>query len=174
MKTHKDDQEQYELMEFCNRFLKPKTILELGCGEGRLRPIFERQRYCGIDIRHHPLVDAIMDIRNPAIGEKFDLVFSCTALMHIEKIDLKAIANLSQKFVVFIETRRKLKRAFKHDYQQLEEDGFNLSIRINLKTRNSPLTLWMFERRTSNENPKQDPLRNHRPEETLHRLHQAK
>ena len=90
---HADDYEQEQIIKGFAPLLLPDlnmNVLDIGCGYQRFRDVFigEAANYIGIDKNPqlHPSPDLLWDVRVnriPFSDEYFDLVFTCTVLMHI-------------------------------------------------------------------------------------------
>lgn len=151
----KDDPEQRRLFKHYAQLLRPRTVLEIGSGYGRLAKLFESTEYVGVDrsrghLRKHKYQNRIL-MRAPflAFKIKFDLVYSCTALMLNKQADdiIREMARLSKRHVIFLETRKNLHWAYKYPYEEiLFEEGYSLEEKINLRSNQSPLTLWRFKK----------------------------
>ena len=156
----KNDIEQKRFFKYYAELLKPRTVLEVGSGYGRLAKLFENTFYVGIDknrahLRKEKYQNRVL-MRAPYLGFniKFDLTYSCTALMLNENADdvIREMARLSRKHVIFLETRKELHWAFKHPYEKiLSEKGFGLEEKINLRSNQSHLTLWRFKKMKKHE-----------------------
>ena len=155
IQKQKDNREQHRLLRNFNRLFKPKTILEVGSGYGRFAGKWkDALLYVGIDqnqkhLKHHGYPNRIL-MQAPHFGfyKRFDLVYSCTALM-LNKDAKKTIlemGKLSRKYVLFLESRRDLGWAFKHPYEKFLEPEFSLEEKINLRKGKSYLSLWIFKR----------------------------
>lgn len=89
-----DAKEEY-ILEHELDALKAKSVIDIGCGNGRLAPILSKnKKYLGIDIskslidaakKAHPKLEfKVADIRNIAsLNTEFDVAFSYTSLLHI-------------------------------------------------------------------------------------------
>lgn len=96
------------------KVLQPKSVLELGCGSGRLFPLYLKEgiaKIVGIDLSHemvkqaekkYPSVQVYQgDIANYVLDEKFDLVvISNSLLKHIEAPETRLkVLNNAKKFL---------------------------------------------------------------------------
>jgi len=85
--------------------------------------------------------------RLPFMPRPFDLVFSCTVLMHQESISemLREMVRASQRWLILLEARKKLPFAYLHEYEK-DTTRFGLICREIYKLKKSPLSLWLFEK----------------------------
>lgn len=100
------------------RSLKPKNIIDIGCGTGRWVDMLPEVTYTGVDFSQklidkakekHPdkefICDSIEDFTNK-VNEKYDLAFSFASLLHIRPEDMESVAEKLKKIAhraVFIE-----------------------------------------------------------------------
>lgn len=140
---HLDDKEQEEIIKGLSVLLEPERVLEVGCGFRRFKPYFKH--YTGIDKKEGIYADSL-----PFTSGEFDLVFSCTVLMHNEKIKLilQEMARTSSKWITLIEPYRKIKQCFLHEFII---KGFSLVLNLRLMTKRSPLALWIFKKGGNND-----------------------
>jgi cyclopropane fatty-acyl-phospholipid synthase-like methyltransferase len=119
------------------------TVLEVGCGFGRIARLLHGQ-YTGIDLSPTMLASNPADLRTAALIEtsledyrpdgRFDLVIAVEVLMHVPPADLpKAIRKLdrlSSRYIVTVDWTTPLPRKktaahnFLHDYSALEQGPF--------------------------------------------------
>jgi len=144
VKTYMKNQEEHVI-----KFLRKnnwKNILELGCGNGRLTKQIAMlpnwKKFVAVDLSENLLEIAkeetkdfsieyhCMNINDFPTSEKFDLVFSCEVIQHINPshvIDsLKKILSLSNNKVILVETYDDTKIGtskdeyfFIHDYEEI-------------------------------------------------------
>lgn len=80
-----------------------KTILDIGCGEGRFRPLFGDMQYTGIDISPLSIAEAQakypndtwkeMDIVVDKPMDTFDVIFTWVTLQHIPPGHIASVAS---------------------------------------------------------------------------------
>jgi len=130
--TQIDDEEQRQLIEEYSKFLNPTNTLEVGTGYGRMSQYFSD--YIGLDKNKKHIIKSTGD-RILAIGDylpfpdrSFDLIFTCTALMLNKNGEtiINEIIRCSNRFVLFIELKKDTKWAYRHQYEILEKEGFEL------------------------------------------------
>ncbi len=114
--SQKDSQEEYIIKNEIEKS-GAKTVLDLGCGNGRWADILSENRdYIGIDIskklivyakKAHPdLKFEVGDVRTLDMTKKYDLIFCYTTLLHLTPDEFKpAMERLSQiaKKLIIIE-----------------------------------------------------------------------
>lgn len=117
--------------------LKPKSILDVGCGNGNWAKIIKEEfpniDYLGVDISEKMVKIArrncpdmkfqIGDIRNLKLNKKFDLIFSFTSILHIPSEDMeRTIRSLSEisKKILMIEPVKEAERG--NGYRQIPEE----------------------------------------------------
>ena len=148
--------------------IQPKSVLEVGCGYGRMtkliRSVSSVERYLALDLSAERIQEARRDVPNveyrerdfgdAAISEKFDLVFACQVLMHIEPPQIanfiRAMKRCSKMYVLNLDyyahtwtQRHSLKNftltqlhsgVFNHNYFKLYADEWLTHVtRIPLK-----------------------------------------
>jgi len=117
------DKNQYWLLEKVEA-LRPKTVLEIGCGFGRnLKFLLEHLSYpvamVGFDISESMIRKAKRNLNNrvllgcadinalPFCEESYDLVFTHATLMHVSEQDIKnaihQIIRVTKRYLVIIE-----------------------------------------------------------------------
>jgi len=126
--------------------LNCESILEVGCGSGRLTKIISKlpniRRYLAMDISPDLISKAQEEVKNTNIdfqcvdllefqtNEKFDLVFSTEVIQHIEPNNVKNIisklVSFSKHKVIFVESYDSLDTKpskdayfFRHNYQDI-------------------------------------------------------
>lgn len=157
---HIDDKEQEELIKEYVTYLKPKSVLEVGCGKGRLAKYFEGVEYVGIDKKEEYLPKESLpgqefkimkgsDLKFP--DKLFDMSFTCTVLMHNENGEdlIKEMIRVTNRFVLFIEAKRGFLYVRRHDYERICNDaGFELWDFRTLRTSDRfRLALWFYRRK---------------------------
>ena len=119
--------------------LKPKSIIDIGCGNGVWVDVIKEQlpdvNYLGVDIssklikhakRRNPIVDfKVMDIRNIdfKLTEKYDVAFMYTCMLHVPAIEMENVVNNLKKIakkVLFIEP---IKAGKVQGFRMLSEDA---------------------------------------------------
>lgn len=125
---HRDSKEEYIINKELDDLLKgienPK-VLDLGCGDGRWTDLLSQvnRGYLGVDISQELIGYAkekfpkqefkVLDMRNidqELAGQKFDVIFSYTSLLHIPPAELKdTIEKLKKvgKYLLCIEPTKK-------------------------------------------------------------------
>lgn len=142
--SHDDDDEQFEIVKAIAELLRPESVLEIGCGYRRFRPLFEN--YIGVDKNPDVKPDMIKDVSKLNMENMvFDMTLSCTCMMHINDVSetLKEISRITKRYVLLIESVKWIGKAKPHKY---EFDGFRKVFELGLITRGSPLRVWLFER----------------------------
>jgi len=152
-----DDHLQKKVICKLENILNPRSVLEVGCGIGRLKKCFEYSDYIGLDnnrealkiIPRWGLNKVLASGKKLPLVRAFDLVFTCTVLMHQERISefLKEMVRVTDKWLVILEAYKKLPFAYLHDYEK-SLGRFNLLLREvhYLDRKKSPLALWLFEK----------------------------
>lgn len=147
-----------------------ENILEIGCGTGRLTKLISElpliKKYLAIDISPDLISVAQKEIHNPNIvfqcvdilefqtQEKFDLVFSCEVIQHIEpsKIDsvISKLTSFSKQKLIFVESYdpdqigySKDDYFFIHDYKKI---FLRLDLNFNIKKIPLPLSLKFMDK----------------------------
>jgi SAM-dependent methyltransferase len=133
------------------RKLQPKSILEIGCGWGRLtKPIAESlnpEKYIAIDFSHERLEIAKEKLKNtnvvlmyydvtkglPFLDDSFDLVCTFGCLMHIppkhiEKV-VSEIKRVTRKHIIHSEDLEKIPH-YKYGYDFAEKYGKDKNFKI--------------------------------------------
>ncbi len=134
--------EKEDIKEFFNE-IKPKTILDIGCGNGRWISIlkewgFDLKGYMGTDIsgklieiaqkRFPDLMPSQFFMEKaenlPIPKKKYDLIFSYTVMEHVKEEDIKNLAKRLKKigkFLLLVEPINFESRYYcrNHDYKKL-------------------------------------------------------
>lgn len=101
------------------KLLKPKTVIDLGCGTGRWGDLLPVDNYTGLDFskelitlakKDHPDKNFIVsDIKNYVPEKKYDIAFSFASLLHIKPEEMegyaKALSKIAKK-AVFVEPQQ--------------------------------------------------------------------
>lgn len=111
-----------------------KSVIDIGCGNGRWFPYFEGKEYFGIDIserlidlaRQHYPDGNFMPIKLESLepkGDKYDLAFIYTTLQHVRPEDFAIAADVvkqSSKYSLLIESPTGWDNTygFNHDYSK--------------------------------------------------------
>jgi SAM-dependent methyltransferase len=126
------DKVDYKLIEVLSSF-SPGSAFEFGCGSGKNLKLLKEKSHkdldtCGLDISvvnvmqaHFNGVDSVIrgDERHFP-GRKFDVVFTCSVLDHIEDIHnvIGNLQNMANKAIVLAETNSfDTDFYYKHDYE---------------------------------------------------------
>lgn len=125
-----------------------RTVLDVGCGDGRFIPAFEGLDYVGIDIstanarkargRYPDRKVLTVDILNYDPNQYFDLVFSCVTLQHVwpELIDEVAQKLIHMgKSLLLIESHGvdNSNHCFSHDYEAMFHPYLTLDLDANTR-----------------------------------------
>lgn len=120
-KYHQDNDRKGTFMDVIKKHvetLKPKSILEIGCGIGNNLMIFEDfTNVVGIDISEYAIEIAknrfpkfrfyVSDATKIPLNETFDLVFTCAVLEHIKPNDvehaMQELLRVSNHYILNIE-----------------------------------------------------------------------
>jgi SAM-dependent methyltransferase len=87
-----------EIFRVIQKMVQNKTLVEFGCGYGRLQPLFF-DSYVGVDICRAAVEKGIADGRNVRLIEPddpipiADVCLCYTVLLHVEVDDLKSVIN---------------------------------------------------------------------------------
>jgi len=126
--------------------MKPKSIIDVGCGNGNWAKIFEKELgvdYLGVDISSKMIKHAkkrcpklnfkTLDIRDLGkFSQKFDVAFMYTCMLHVPEEDMQKVADNLRKIakrVVFVEpTKVGQASGYRHisETDQKEIEGGNL------------------------------------------------
>lgn len=155
------NQESYILKSLNKQIFE--NVLEVGCGTGRLTKLVSElssaKKYLAIDISEDLISVAKNELDNPNLSfqcvnllefqtqEKFDLVFSCEVLQHI---DPDQINNIISKLISF--SKHKLIFVESYDHEQIgysKDDYFFMhdykkifsTLNLNFKMKKIPLPL---------------------------------
>ncbi len=119
---------------------RPGSVIEFGCGTGKhLKALHKVPKKFGIDLSLHNMIHANVknDLQYIALGDEdlltrifnFDVVFTCSVLDHIEKIDdiIKEMKRIANKAVFLAETNDTPSEFYyPHDYDSygFKKTGF--------------------------------------------------
>jgi SAM-dependent methyltransferase len=149
--------------------LKPRSLVDIGCGRGELFPLFKKiPRVVGVDfslnmleyaqrrVERHGLGIELkyLDITEERLAEKFDVALTRTVLMHIHPDDIEAaarnVAKMSDCLLLFEYWEPKQIRVtaphnWLHDYVGLFTDlGYRLE--DSYARSDMPQVLFTFKR----------------------------
>jgi len=138
----------------CLKGLKFKTVLEYGCGFGKISKLlidnFDIDKYVGFDISSGQIKNAknknlknatfhhsqILDFE---VDHKYDLVFGTGVLMHVpEKLIIPSFEKLysfSSKYLMNMDSHyevlphRLARHCFNHDYVKIYTDNLGLDVK---------------------------------------------
>ena len=136
--------QEKELLNYL-RGLKFESVLEIGCGYGRITKMllenFEIKEYFAIDISDDLISEAkklcknfavkflVGDIRKLNLERKYGLVIGCEVLMHVPPEDIentmRILVSYSQKHIINIDwhqktnPRLKARHNFIHNYESI-------------------------------------------------------
>jgi SAM-dependent methyltransferase len=120
-KTARNFDAQERLLPEVITALKPESVLEVGCGYGRMTALISRlpsvKVYDAVDFSLHNIEDARMSLKNVRFtagdfmdihfDRRYDLVFACEVLMHVPPAQignfLRKMRDLSQAYVVSLD-----------------------------------------------------------------------
>ena len=149
--------------------LKPRSLVEVGCGRGELFPLYGKiPRVVGLDFSENMLEYAKLrverhglsvelrhlDITRESIAEKFDVALTRTVLMHIRPEDIgKAALNvslMSDRLLLFeywepIQTKPLASHNWLHDYVEVFT-GLGYRLSDSYSRSDMPQVLFVFER----------------------------
>lgn len=152
---HKDEVEQKVALSLFSRFMRPKAVLDVGCGYGWKRICFPTDTYyIALDCNLSHLRKARVENRVLAEGKalpfrdgSFDLAYTCTVLMlgrnrRVKEI-VREMERVSRKHTLYLESRLNLTYGHRHNYKALS--SFRLKSQCEFP-KTSPLKLWVFEK----------------------------
>lgn len=80
--------QQVEFIEIINTILDTRTVrtvLDVGCGDYRLRKLFDGYIYVGVDLENGFDITGEWDFKSRGLYEMYDLVFTSVVLMGFEQ-----------------------------------------------------------------------------------------
>lgn len=148
--------------------LKPSSLLDLGCGPGRLFRLYrDIPHVVAIDISQkmlHLAKDLVLSniiLKHMSVeeidfsAESFDMVLSCKTLQHISPSHIEEAARricfVAKKYILLIEQsvdtgQRWAKHEFRHDYVQLFNGKTRLVKKVSLASREPRTELFLFKK----------------------------